>query len=222
MRYADLNESLKSHVVTLRIGLSILFMTNILLWYGWNSSQNDIRIHIPPDIRSGAVLKADEISPPNIYTFAGYIFQQLNHWIESGYKDYGMQIFKMSPYLTPKFREYLINDLKVRGKKGELTGRTRSIHPVAGQGYEEQRVDLVDKDTWIVWLDFNIKETVGGMQIKNLLIRYPIKVVRYEVNPEINPWGMALDGFAKEGPKRLTEADLASSSQDKQINLPGE
>jgi integrating conjugative element protein (TIGR03746 family) len=222
MKYADLNESLKAHIATLRIGMALLVILNLSLWYGWNGAKNDIRIHIPPDIRSGAVLKANEISPPNIYTFAGYIFQQLYHWAESGEKDYGMQIFKMSPYLTPKFREYLINDLDVRGKKGELTGRTRSIHPIAGQGYDERRVDLIDSNTWIVWLDFSIKEAVRGMEVKNVLIRYPVKVVRYDIDPETNPWGLALGGFGSEGPKRLTEADLVASSKDKKTTPPGD
>ena len=55
------------------------------------------------------------------------------------------------------------------------------------------------------------------MEIKNVLIRYPIKVVRYNINPETNPWGLALDGFGSEGPKRLTEADLVASTKDKAI-----
>ncbi len=222
MKYADLNESLKAHIATLRIAIIVLIAINFSLWYGWNGAKSDIRIHIPPDIRSGAVLKANEVRPPNIYTFAGYIFQQLYHWSENGEKDYGMQIFKTAPYLTPKFREYLVNDLEIRGKRGELSGRTRTIQPIAGHGYEERRVDMLDENSWIVWLDFSIRETVRGMEIKNVLIRYPVRVVRYDVNPETNPWGLALDGFGKEGAKRLTDADLDESSQDKETTPSGD
>ncbi|MFW5443999.1 MAG: PFL_4703 family integrating conjugative element protein [Methylococcaceae bacterium] len=222
MKYADLNESLKAHIATLRMGMALLVIINFSLWYGWNGAKNDIRIHIPPDIRSGAVLRAGEIRPANIYTFTSYIFQQLYHWAENGEEDYGMQIFNMSPYLTPRFREYLINDLDVRGKKGELSGRTRSIQPLAGQGYEERRVDIIDKNSWIVWVDFRIKESVRGMDIKNVLIRYPVKVVRYEIDPETNPWGLALNGFGSEGPKRLSEADIAASSKEKNTTPPGD
>ncbi len=114
MRYIDLNSSLEAHITTLRSVIAILVIINFSLWYGWRDSNNDVRIHIPPDIRSGAILQADEISPPNVYTFAGYIFQQLNHWANNGDKDYGLQIFKTAPYLTPEFREYLINDLDIR------------------------------------------------------------------------------------------------------------
>jgi len=214
MRYIDLNSSLESHITTLRISIAVLVLINFSLWFGWNGAKNDLRIHIPPDIRSGAILQADEISSPNVYTFAGYIFQQLNHWANNGDEDYGMQIFNTAPYLTPEFREYLINDLDIRGKKGELSGRTRVMQPVAGQGYEERRVDQLDADTWIVWIDYNISESVRGMEIKNVPVRYPIRIVRYNVDPETNPWGLALDGFGGSGPKRLTKADLDASSQD--------
>lgn len=222
MRYHDLNSSLQSHVTTLRVVIGVLVFINILLWMGWNNSRNDIRIHIPPDIRSGASIRPDEISPPNVYAFAGYIFQQLNRWSTNGEEDYGKQIFYMSPYLTPGFLEYLKNDLDIRGKKGELTGRTRIIQPVPGQGYEDRRVDILDKNTWLVWLDFHIQEFVRGMEVKNIKIRYPIRVVRFNVDPETNPWGLALDGFGEPGPTKLSEEDLTqhkttpSTSQNKQ------
>ena len=44
--------------------------------------------------------------------------------------------------------------------------------------------------------------------VKQTAIRYPLRVVRLSVDPETNPWGLALDGFATEGPQRLSEAEL--------------
>jgi len=46
------------------------------------------------------------------------------------------------------------------------------------------------------------------MTVKRTRIRYPLRVVRYAVDPEANPWGLALDGFGADGPRRLTDADL--------------
>ena len=216
MRYIDLNSSLEAHITTLRAAIGVLVILNLFLWYGWHEAKNDLRIHIPPDIRSGAILKADDITPPNVYAFAAYIFQQLNHWASDGEKDYGMQIFRTAPYLTPDFREYLSNDLDIRGKRGELTGRVRVIQAIPGQGYEERRVDVVDTNTWVIWLDYSIQETVRGMEVKHLKIRYPVRVVRYDVDPETNPSGLALDGFSEQGPQRLTEAGLAPKTEDTQ------
>lgn len=213
MRYRDENSTLKSHIDTLRIVIGIQLLLIIGLWYGWHQSRNDIRLHIPPDLRSGVVLKPDEVPPPNVYAFASYIFQQLNHWEKDGETDYGKQVFRMAAYLTPDFREFLSNDLELRGKRGELSGRVRGIQPTPGHGYEERRVDVLDRNTWLVWLDFRIEETVRGMNVKGLDIRYPIRVVRYDVNPEKNPWGLALDGFGGDGPQRLNKEDQSGESQ---------
>jgi hypothetical protein len=46
------------------------------------------------------------------------------------------------------------------------------------------------------------------MTVKRTAIRYPLRVVRYAVDLETNPWGLALDGFGAEGPRRLTDAEL--------------
>jgi len=203
MRYRDVNSSLGSHIMTLRCVIGVLILINVLLWIGWRNASSDIRIHIPPDIRSGAIINSDEISDINVYIFASYIFQQLNRWHVNGEKNYGEQIFNVSPYLTPGFRKELIEDMESRSKNGELTGRVRFIQAIHGQGYEDRRVDLLDDSNWVVWLDFNIQEYVNGMQVKNVKIRYPLRVTRFDVDPETNPWGLALNGFSGQGPIRL-------------------
>ena len=47
------------------------------------------------------------------------------------------------------------------------------------------------------------------MNFKQTTIRYQIRVVRQAIEPETNPWGMAIDGYGREGPRRLTDAELA-------------
>ncbi|MCB1904635.1 MAG: DUF2895 family protein, partial [Gammaproteobacteria bacterium] len=69
-------------------------------------------------------------------------------------------------------------------------------------------VDVLKQDVWVVWLDLDLYESVKGMTVKKTAIRYPLRVVRHAVDLEANPWGLALDGFAAEGPRRLSEAEL--------------
>ena len=38
------------------------------------------------------------------------------------------------------------------------------------------------------------------------------RVVRQAIDPETNPWGLALDGYASDGPRRLTDAELSEPS----------
>lgn len=109
----------------------------------------------------------------------------------------------MAAYLTPAFLDELRTDLDQRGQRGELTDRRRSLETVPGHGYEETRVTLHGNGAWTVRLDFHIEEHVRGMTVKQVDVTYPLRVIRYEVNPELNPWGLALDGYGAGGPRRL-------------------
>ena len=155
----------------------------------------------------------NEVPAANVYAFAFYIFQQLNRWPEDGAKDYGKAIFRISPYVTPRYRAELLADLELKGRQGELTYRVRGVHEIAGHGYEERRVDVLAPGVWVVWLDLDLFESVKGMTVKKTAIRYPLRVVSLNVDPEANPWGLALDGFASAGPQRLSEAELHEENE---------
>ena len=162
-------------------------------------------VHIPPELRFGATLAWGEVPPPNIYMFASYIFQQLNLWMKDGHKDYGQNIFRLQAFLTPKYRAELEADLEWRAKRGEIQGRIRQLSPLPGQGFEAKRVEPLGAGRWRIWIDFAIDETVKGMAVKQTLVRYPLQVVLMDVDPEHNPWGLALDGYGSDEPMRLTE-----------------
>jgi integrating conjugative element protein (TIGR03746 family) len=202
-RYRYEIDNVRSHLRTLWAVIGLQLVVILALWIGWMRMPSTITVHIPPDLRSGARLALDEVPPPNVYSFAYYIFQQLNRWPTSGAEDYGRAIFRIAPYLTNAYRNALVSDLDSRGKRGELAHRTRSLQALPGAGYREDRVEVLSADAWVVWLDLELKESVKGMTIKKTHIRYPLRVVRVAVNPETNPWGLALDGFAGDGPKRL-------------------
>ena len=117
-------------------------------------------------------------------------------------------------YLTPKYRAELLNDLETKGRKGELAYRVRGLQEIPGHGFDERRVDILDAAVWVVWLDLDLFESVKGMTVKKTAIRYPLRVVRHAVDLEANPWGLALDGFAGDGPRRLTADELAGEGAD--------
>ena len=206
-RYRFAIDNVRSHLRSLWAVIAIQAIVIAALWFGWSQAPRQLTVHIPPDLRSGAVLAADAIAPANVYAFAFYIFQQLNRWPEDGARDYGRAIFRVAPYLTPRYRADLIAELEQKGQQGELAYRVRGLQPIPGHGYEERRIDVLDGQTWIVWLDVDLLESVKGMTVKRTAIRYPLRVVRYAVDPEANPWGLALDGFGAEGPRRLDAAE---------------
>lgn len=221
MRYRDENSNLRAHITTLRSCVGILVLIIAGLMHGWQQAKESVRIHIPPDLRSGAVIKANDVQPAHIYAFANTVFQQANHW-ENGQADYGQQLFRVSPYLTPPFIDSLKTDMDLRGKNGELSERTRTIQPLSGQGFEERRVVVLSEDTWLVWLDYNIREYVKSIEVKNVSVRYPIRVVRYAIDMDTNPWGLALDGYYNDGPKVLKSNEPLPGLPDFATNLKQE
>jgi len=206
-RYRYEIDNVRSHLRSLWAVIGLQLVVILALWIGWMRMPSTITVHIPPDLRAGARLALEEVPPPNVYSFAYYIFQQLNRWPNNGAEDYGRAIFHIAPYLTDAYRNTLVTDMDDRGKRGELAHRTRSLQALPGVGYSEERVDVLGADAWVVWLDLELQESVKGMTIKKTRIRYPLRVVRLAIDPEAHPWGLALDGFAGNGPERL-QADI--------------
>jgi len=67
-----------------------------------------------------------------------------------------------------------------------------------GRGYAQNptlRVQQLSRDAWRVNLDLNADEYYLTEAVKRTAVRYPLRVVRYDINAEANPWGLALDCF---------------------------
>ena len=212
-RYRTEIDNVRVHLRSLWVVISLQFIVVLALWFGWSQAPKQLTVHIPPDLRSGATLSVNEVPAANVYAFAFYIFQQLNRWPEDGAKDYGKAIFRIAPYVTPRFSAELMADMAFKGRQGELAYRVRGVQEIVGHGYEERRVDVLAPGVWVVWLDLDLLESVKGMTVKKTAIRYPLRVVNLSVDPEANPWGLALDGFAGEGPRRLTASELSEDTE---------
>jgi hypothetical protein len=76
---------------------------------------------------------------------------------------------------------------------------------------------------WIVTLEVSADEYLGSEQVKRALVRYALKVVRSDVDPEHNPFGLALDCYAR-APQRIESAPATvSGPQPAAVNpLQGE
>jgi integrating conjugative element protein (TIGR03746 family) len=214
MKFRNENDNLKAQVKSLQVIIFGLFLVCGMLGVGWDRAKKITPLHIPPDLRAGALVKPNDAKPVHVYAFALTLIQILNHWQSDGSVDYGLAIDSVKPYLTPRFYAQLQDDLKQRiinpidgagTSVDELTGRVRSIQPIPGQAYEDQRVTVHGNGTWTVNLDLHIDEEVKGMNVKAINVRYPVRVVTYDVDTNANPWGLALDGYAPPGPRRIAE-----------------
>ena len=210
-RYRHETDNARAHILSLWgvIGLLAIMLFGVI--WGWSKTPQDLRLHLPPDLSEGVTLKPGEVPKPNVYTFGYYMWQQLNRWPSDGAKDFPKNIFAYSAYLTPRFRAQLTRDMKTRARAGELVQRVRALYEAPEASYEDRRVDILGPGAWAVWIDVVIEESVNGMAVKHTLIRYPLRVVRYDVDREANPWGLALDGFIEPGPAKVPETGEKAS-----------
>lgn len=205
---------LKAHVQTLRLAALASILVAMLLALGWWSAPRDLTIHVPPDLRSGSTRKWWDVPPESIYAFTFYVFQQLNRWPTNGEEDYARNIQALSAYLTPVCRAFLDQDFATRRDRGELRQRVRGVYEIPGRGYGDTplvRVKVISRDDWLVTLDLAADEYYSTEQVKRALVRFPIKVVRWDVDPQKNPFGLALDCYASP-PERISLAQPETSS----------
>jgi integrating conjugative element protein (TIGR03746 family) len=197
---------LHAHVRTLRLGCAALLLVVLMLGIGWWSAPRNLTIHVPPDLRSGSTRTWWDVPPESVYTFSFYIFQQLNRWPSDGEQDYPRNLHALSAYLTPACRAFLQQDYETRRSTGELRERVRGLYEIPGRGFGEdpgKRVQVIGRDDWVVNLDVSADEYYGAEQVKRALVRYSLKVVRLDVDPERNPFGLALDCYSR-APQRIT------------------
>lgn len=187
-----------SHIWSLRIALLLSFAMIGALIVVIMSRQNQFTINVPPDLSQGALVKPGEFQKSNAYVFALHVWRELNDWKISGKKDYPARIKVYECYVTPNFHRWLLNNVDQKEKEGELdrARRTTLVSP-----FHESLVANLGANTFSVTIDINLIEDIKGREVKNIAIRYPLRVV--PDTRTCNRFGMSLDGFAAE-PSRIT------------------
>lgn len=185
-----------------------------LLVYGVIHLSDVRRLYLPPAFEAGVVLRGNEVPEPTVYTFALTMWQQLNRWNEDGEKDYPNNIRRLRDFVTPTFKERLRQDVRARingsnGAVNELRGRERTVELPADFVYDSGNVRKLDDGSWVVNLVLDLKETYEGLEVKAVRIKYPLVIKRFEVDWKRNPWGLAIAGYAENGPERITDKTVS-------------
>lgn len=199
-----------SHIVTLRLIIGLMLIVTFLMWLGWKSAPANLRIHVPPDLSRGYTAKIDKIPKAAVYSFAYYIFQQLNTW-DGTEKSYFNRIYALQGYFSESFLANRYADNAIRQNKGELN-RVRRILESNLVGYVDSRVEVETSHSWVVYMDLNVLESINGVNIKNLVIRYKLKIIKSDHNPAVNPWGFVIDGYADK-PQKLQVKLIANGER---------
>jgi len=179
-----------SHIWTLRMALVIVSVIAAGLAGLLYSKQNDFFLHVPPDLSQGANIKPGELQAPNSYAFANFVWRGLNDWSNAGKTDYPENIKKYACYVTPTFLQWIQKNQKEKTEAGEL-GRTRSLS--IDDPYSPDMSKPIGNNSFEVALTTKIHERIEGLPIKDIIVRYPLRVV--PDTRRCNLMGMALDGF---------------------------
>lgn len=218
--YLEALASERSHNAFLRKVVACSLLVGALGTYFAYTVPKTIDVHLAPDIRAGSVVEINNgvgyIPPENVYSFAYYIWQQLNRWQEDGMKDYPKQLYNLQSFVTAKCQAEIKDDMKNRAKNSELLQRTRLVTEIPGFSFAANRVIADSSAVWTVFLDMQLQETYRGQNVKDTFVRYPLRIVRYDVDRERNPWGLGLDCFSDQ-PQRL---DIAKVKDGKVQELP--
>lgn len=193
------------------MNVALLFVVISLIALCFNLSRSidlagkEQLIRLEPDLRVGTVRNAWEVPPAFVYSFALTIIQKIHHWSENGSSDYSKNIMMLQNYITPGCRAFLTNDFTNKKKSGQLQNRTRIMMELSGIGFNSGgNTRLIRRGEWDVSLSLNVKEFIGEKLVKNKDIFWPVKVVEFNVDPELNTQGLALDCFAGK-PKLLMD-----------------
>jgi integrating conjugative element protein (TIGR03746 family) len=197
-----------SHIWTLRIVLllviGLLFGQTAVIY----TRQNDITVHVPPDLSNGAVLKPDELQGVSAYAFAMYVWRNLNDWGTSGSDDYKRLIDEYQCLISPDFERWLRLNEEQKRRQGELD-RTRVLSDI--NLYKPEFVTELSKNVYSVALLVNIQERVKNVIIKDVGMSYSIRVIPDK--RKCNPMGMALDGFMVDPTRAEAEAEAKSRKE---------
>lgn len=187
-----------------------------LLWWGWLQAPRHLTVYLPPDISNGSVQKAGTIPKPFLYSFAFHILQALYYWPTTipdkhGNYPYKQAILQYHAYLTPSFRGQLLKEYE-QLKAANRLDRTREIQSSLGAAYRVGAVKQLTAHSWEVDIDVDLIERAHHMVVKHINLRYPLKIVRYDVSRDTNPYGLALAGFVGK-PKRLLPSLLTQPKE---------
>lgn len=190
-----------SHVASLRFAVVLLVLLNCSMLYFVSTVQRDLLVHIPPDLRSGAVMQANEIPSASVFNNTVYIWQAINTWTKSGEVDSFALVDRYSAFITPGFAQSLKDEYKKN--QFDIRGRQRRMYLLPGSEYTDNRVIVKNRgQSWVVYLDVMVEESLEGTVVKQTPIRYPVIVERADFSKDTNPIALQLAGFY-EPPRRI-------------------
>lgn len=171
------------------------FLMNGLIFWGWKTAPENINLHYPPNLMMSSTMRIGQVSNAELLGFATLFYQRIYNWQQNGEHEFTDNIHAWRGEITPEFQAVLFKEIDQRNREGELSGRVRTMKLLPVTLSPDELVQPLDADHWRVWLYFQVQEFVNGKLVKDLTQKIPLRVARYAVDMDANPWQLALDGY---------------------------
>lgn len=183
--------------------IAVLIFMLFLQHNNLNHALRTQKIYITPQIvEAGGFVRANTLPKEVLYNFAFSKFTELNTWRGNENKDDYQEAIKTNRYfMTTSYYQKLLTDFEQKKNTGELN-RLRVLSGYHGEDFADTDVISLGNNVWQVNLVLRLEERLGDTVVKDVLISYPVKVVKTQVSYQLNPYGLAIDGFVA-SPKRL-------------------
>ena len=66
---------------------------------------------------------------------------------------------------------------------------------MTGSSFESVTVKKLSENSWEIDLRMRLLEYRNHEVVKDIDLLYPLKVIRWDISSEKNPYGLAIDGF---------------------------
>jgi integrating conjugative element protein (TIGR03746 family) len=194
-----------------RIIIGLLVALALALW-GWYNAGREITVYYPPNITLSTVMKAGAIPEETVYSFVPLVLQQLFLWEKNGEEDYANNRARWRAMLTERYQRTILDEINQGKQRGTMRGVTRRMQVLPTSVYNDDSVQIVG-NSWLVWLDVEVTDAVNKVPINTSVRRLGVRVVRYDVNRDANPWQLAIDGIEHDIPL-LSEQEVRRIQSD--------
>ena len=183
--------------------IAVLIFLLFLQHNNLNHALRTQKIYITPNIiQAGGFDDANTVPKEILYNFAFSKFTELNTWRGNEKKSDYQDAFQTNRYfVTASYYQELLKDFEQKRNSGELN-RLRVLSGYHGEDFANTDVVPLGNNAWQVNLVLRLEERLGDTVVKDVLIAYPVKIVKTQVSYQLNPYGLAIDGFSA-SPKRL-------------------
>lgn len=157
-----------------------------------------IKIHTAPDITKSFMQRNGQIDSQTVYGFARTIWEAINYCEHDCGQEYLQAIDKYSSYITKNCQHDLRSHFDTT--RNLYTYRSRQLLPTEKVIFSTDNIKQQSSDLWYVKLEYNLKDEVNGVIIRDNMMLYPLKVIRSNKPLKVNDQSLEIDCYFNEGP----------------------